>query len=144
MVVVLPDLGRHDLKIPSVFVVTKLLNALDKLHIAALVSLSSKSVGSAELLTLAKEAGPEMAALLGAVIGKAWNHADQALESVDDGDLMVYGEAVFEELHEAGYSFDSLVMLGLTVVRAIWEQSQLSQEAKDRANFIFPTRARAN
>jgi len=138
VVVGIPDMEDHHLKIPSIMTVSKVVKSLERIHIAALMSLQGK-VDQAGMLGLIKEAGPELCAVLGALIGLSWSHRDKYLSTpANAADPLAYGEAVFEELHGEGYPLESLVMLGLTVIRAVYDQSEISAEVSEKASFFFP------
>lgn len=145
MVVDLGDAGgKHHLQIPSALTVAKLIKSLDQVHVAALLAMNTDGLDQARMLTMLREAGPELVAGFGALVGKAWADPDHELESEDQGDLIAYGEAVVEELHREGWRLDRLVLVSLTVIRAIYDQNQFSQEVKDRAAFFFRPRGRTS
>jgi hypothetical protein len=139
MLVTLPDKGEHHLQIPSLLAVAKLVKVLKRSHLAVFAGMSG-GVSSAGILNLIKESGPEMAGALGALLGLSWRHEAFELEAArgSDDELLAYGEAVYEELHAAGYTLSDLAGLSLTVARAVWEQAQLSDEVQVQAAFIFP------
>lgn len=143
MVCELPDREPHHMRIPSHLAVAKMLKAMDKSHVAALVAMTG-NVKPSHMLSIFKETGPEIGAAMGALIGKAWNHSDWELETKPAPDLMAYGEAVWEELHTDGYPLETMVLLALTVIRAIWDQSQFSDEVSKRAAFFYPLTGRGN
>ncbi len=144
VVVELPGREPHDLRIPSLMAVSKIVQRLDSLHIAAIMGLRGDADNTHAVIGIMREVGPELAALLGALIGHSWCHRTLDLETESHSDPLVYGEAVYEELHSAGYSFEHLLLLGLTIVRALWDQSQLSAEVSKRAAFFSPLLARSN
>lgn len=143
MVVELPDRESHHMRIPSHLTVAKMIKSLDQVHIAALMAMKG-GVSAASAVHLVKETGPELAAVMGALIGQAWNHRDWQLQTEPAPDLMAYGEAVWEELHNDGYHLETLLLLSLTVVRAIWDQSQFSAEVSKRAAFFYPLMGNPN
>lgn len=144
VVVELPDREDHDLMIPSLMAVSKIVKQLDGLHVAALMSIKADTVDPGSMISLFRETGPELAALLGALIGKAWHHKTKALETPAHAEPLIYGEQCYEELHAAGYSFEELILLGLTIVRALWDQSQFSTEVGRAAAFFSPLLARTS
>lgn len=78
----------------------------------------------------------------GAVIGAAWYHAKWDLETVNKGDLLAYGEEVFEELHAAGYRFEWMLLLSKIVITEIANLATISTEVRDRLGFSKPKKAR--
>lgn len=132
------------LKIPSALAVAKIVKDLDRLHMAALASMQSAQGGNPiNMVAMLKEAGPEIGSVLGALIGKAWADPthDLVTDAADHPSAMAYGEAVFEELHDDGWTLDHILGVGLTVIRAVWESSQLTDEVSKRAGFFFPLMA---
>jgi len=117
--------------------VTKLIKGMDRAHLAILMGIAGNTSTGA-VLSVLKDSGPEVIAALAALIGLAWYHEDQDLETVRSPDLLAYGEQVYEELHDEGYTLSEISALALVLVRAIWEHSQLSAEVQDRAGFFFP------
>ena len=143
MVATLPERGDVHLQIPSLLIVAKLVKGLQRSHLTLVAGMAGQLTPNA-MLGLLKESGPELAAVLGALVGLAWRDEELELEAVRGPDLIVYGEDVFEELHRAGYTLSELALLALTVIQAIWEHSQLSAEVQTRAGFIFPTLVRSS
>ena len=58
------------------------------------------------------------------------------LEAEDAGDVLAYGAAVYEELHDAGYPLDDIAGLGLGLLAAVWDQTKISEETRNRAAFF--------
>ena len=139
LLVELPDREAHNMRIPSPLAIAKLFQRIDKIHTAALVAVK----GGVEPTTLLKEIGPEALSIMGALIGKGWHHADWHLNATDgdQADLMAFGERVYEELHDDGYTLEQILCLGLTVMRASWDHTRLTDEVTQRAAFFFPAMA---
>jgi len=129
--------GDHVMKVPSLMAVSRLVKSLDKLHVAALMAMQ-RTLDKAQMLHLMKEAGPEMASVLGALIGMSWSHHTLALDTGQSSELIEYGGLVFEELHDEGYPFELVVMLGMTLIEAVRDQSEISAEVSSRASFFLP------
>ena len=148
MTVELEGHGVHQMCIPSGLAVAQLLQALDQAHLLALASVGAPDdVTPSQLLVLLKDAGPELLSGLGALIGLAWSHQVHELEtpSCRPGESLIdYGALVYEELHAAGYRLEAFVMLGITIIRAIWDQSQFTQEVGLRAAFFSHLGATVN
>ena len=143
MVATLPERGDVHLQIPSLLSVARLVKGLQRSHLTLVAGMAGQLTPTA-MLALLKESGPELAAVLGALVGLAWRHEELELETTRGADLIVYGEDVFEELHGAGYTLSELAGIALTVIQAIWEHSQLSAEVQARAGFIFPAMVRSS
>jgi len=141
MVIALDDQGDHHMQIPSALSVSKIVKAMDDAHLAGLVAMRA-DLDPAQVMTLLKDTGPQLIAGLGALIGTAWRHESLALEATDTGDLVAYGEAVYEEMHGHGYRLEAFLILGMTIIRAIWEHAQFTDEVSRRASFFFPMLAR--
>lgn len=130
--------GPHHMRIPSLMAVSKLVKGLKKAHVAVLASMQHGGVSNTAMLSILKESGPELAAALGALVGMGWYHETYDLETQKSPDVLAFGEAVYEELHGEGYTLSDIGILALTVIRAIWDHSQLTSEVQARAGFIFP------
>lgn len=73
----------------------------------------------------------------GAGIGLCWAHPELELESQrgDFGSLLDYGEAVSEELHEAGYTLAQQTAMALRVMASLPGVQTTRQEVQERAGF---------
>lgn len=89
---------------------------------------------------------PDSLSLMGLLIGRAWHHREWALVAVERGDLegAALGEAVYEELHSDGYSFDEMMRLYLILMQAAADKTHLSVEVMERAAFFSLTTAQTS
>ena len=87
-----------------------------------------------KLLEHSDETGAQMRSM-GAIIGASWHHEWLDLETPESDDLVAYGEAVFEELHAAGYRMEWMLMFQQLVVIEIGKLSQVSKEVRERLGF---------
>ena len=72
----------------------------------------------------------------GAAIGLCWAHKDYDLETVPSRDLVTYGEAVLNELHESGWQMSDLSVLYTSLIKRIAASLAVTgQEVEDRAGF---------
>lgn len=74
------------------------------------------------------EMATELAATQGAVIGLFWAGRDVELDAklpteIRPGDLVAYGRAVHDELHDAGYTLAEIATLWAACLRRVVEQS---------------------
>jgi len=109
----IPVNGEHHLRIPS------------PLQGGKLIRLMSEAGGTESDYMIA----------IGAVIGSSWYHRYLDLETPHKGDLSAYGEAVFEELHAAGYRLEWMLVISRQVVDEIGKLATISDEVKDRLGF---------
>lgn len=143
MTIDLAEHGVHAMCIPSGLAISTLVKSMDETHLILLSSLiqGGTSANPAEMLSLLKDAGPEVLCALGALIGMSWAGTTHTLTSKIPGPmqgpaLLTYGGEVYEELHSEGYRLEAFLALGMTIMRAIWEQSQFTQEVSLRAAFF--------
>ena len=76
------------------------------------------------------------------LVGAAWHHEKWDLEAVDKGDLLAYGDEVFEELHDAGYRFEWMLLLSSIVITEIANLAVISEEVRNRLGFSKPKKAK--
>lgn len=140
-----PDLGAHVVRIPSMLQLSKLMRAMEDHHFAVALGIgkisSERELGMLDMLSAMREAGPEFASVLAALIGLAWHHEALDLESVRGDNLLEYGEALFEELYSAGYALEHFLVLGVGILAEALDQNQLRQEVQDKALFFLQKRA---
>ena len=145
--VAVPDRSDHLVKIPSVAKALKLAREIDSNIVATVVGLSDglRPESDAGLFSLVTSSGPGGAHAIAGFIGVAWANETHDL-GTERGDLsfMEYGEAVFEELHDEGYTLEQILSLGFTIGMALWEQSQIRGEVREKALFFLQTRAGKN
>ena len=112
--------------------ITKLMKQMKQTHLILLVSMAQQSKAT-NILTALKEGGEEDAAAVGCLVGLSWVHQTLLLDVVSPkrgDDLLAYGEDVYEELHEAGYT--------LSEVASRWKE-QFNENSKSWAFFeSFP------
>jgi len=133
--------GEHHFRTPSTVTGAKLLNRLQKTHLAAFSALSGHLNNPAGIFALVQQVGPELVGVLGFIVGVSWCHKTLDLESTlgPKDDPLEFGERVIEELHEAEYDLNLVVLLAMVVMRQWVERNSLSQEAMQRAGFFSPT-----
>lgn len=135
----LPDLGEHAFMVPSALKITKLARSVDiKKAMAAFGGLDEleKADNAIDLFLLTQEVGPELLQAAGALIGWGWMHTDLDLDSDPNLSPLVYGEAVFEELHAAGYPLALLTLLAFRLGIRASERATVTKEAMDRLGFF--------
>lgn len=91
----------------------------------------------AGLVGLVSTMGGDFVAALGALIGLAWEHPDQALEAeyTRTADLLEYGEAVWDELTAAGYSDREIYGMGVLLLGRVYESMSIDREAAVKLDF---------
>lgn len=145
LVVDLPGLGDHHFVVPSALRLATLARAVPIERVtAALGLLEASGLDPEELYRHAQSAGVELLQAAGALIGWAWHHETLDLEA--DPKLLLplaYGEAVFEELHSAGYALPLVALMAMRLGSRAIEQSTISREAAERLGF-FPAPKGAN
>ena len=76
----------------------------------------------------------------GALIGSAWYDSNLELETeIGDGEYLVWGAAVFEELHHAGYTLEEIALMGALIGGRVYEHSQMRKEVQERLRFFGQT-----
>jgi hypothetical protein len=130
--------GVHQMKAPSLHSMATLLGAASGLAtvLAAIEGGVSDVRGAVDVLA---RGGPDLLSALGALIGLGWAHEVLDLETENAGNVLEYGAAVYEELHSAGYSLDDIAGLGLGLLAAVWDQTKISEETRNRAAFFQKT-----
>lgn len=79
--------------------------------------------------------------LWGAAVGLAWHHDNWDLEAVNNGDVLAFGEAVYEELFEAGYRNEWICLLADVVTVEVEEATKVGAEVAKRLRFFGRTKA---
>ena len=80
---------------------------------------------------------PNSLAVIGMLIGEAWRDQVWELEALHKGlEGLALGRAVYEELHDDGYTFSQILALYFTIMSAVTDHIQLSEEAAERASFF--------
>ena len=133
--VVLPQ-GIHHFRVPSQIVGARLLGALPP---EALAALQRAGAGSPDaLLAALREVGVPALQIAGAAIASAWFHREIDLEAAElKGESpLAYGERVYEEIYEAGYSLDSILRVAVLIATEWLSQAGVAAEALRRADFF--------
>lgn len=128
--------SKHYFKVPSPLWVSKFTKKAGQQMLSAASLLSNGSDNPAVLFSVLKESGSEFLAALGFFIGKSWLHEDLDLESDPSLGILEYGESVFEELDDYGYSLEDFVVIGGALIAAFKERNTVSQEALEKADFF--------
>jgi hypothetical protein len=140
LLVDLPDFGEHAFSVPSALKLAKLARSISvqkaAVALGLIEQLQDKTDTATDLFMLAQEVGPELLQAAGAMIGWSWMHVDLDLESDPSLPPLVYGEAVFEELHAAGYPLALLALLAFRLGARAGERATITKEAIDRLGFI--------
>lgn len=131
--------GEHHFRVPSVLTGARLLKAVDTEALGGLMAMAATDLRGQPmaLLGVLRTSGPETIALAGFLLGVAWYHEQLALDTtIDEAAPLVTGEAVIEELHEAGYSLGELVVMAVAVANAWAERNTVSAEVAARTSFF--------
>lgn len=133
------------LRTPSLPVLAKLGAVMGPAQLRSLWLISAAVQGGSSLMDalLAARAGAgDALAVVGAVVGVAW--ADPVLELDTQlpaewtaPDLAAFGEAVFEELHEAGWKLGAIVACALAVAEQVSELAAFEAEVQERVRFFL-------
>jgi hypothetical protein len=84
---------------------------------------------------------PALVSLLGAVVGLAWHDADRDLDAdVDALGFLAFGDAVVEELHEAGVGAVQVVNLATAILAEILGDLATAKEASETIPFSVARR----
>lgn len=131
------DKGVHAFRVPSGPRSARVLEKMGHQVVACLEAMkTADSVGA--LLGVVSVLGGDGAACLGALVGLGWFHGSQDLEAVYRRDVVTYGEEVWEELEDAGYSFADIVLCGALVLSHVYQSISVDREALDRLDFFGP------
>jgi hypothetical protein len=83
--------------------------------------------------------------VLGAAIGLCWADVDQDLETPRSRDVVAYGEAVIEELHEAGWTLAEVAEVGRVILGRLSDSLRIAaDEVADRVGFTSVPREAAS
>jgi hypothetical protein len=130
----------HVLRVPSTLQAALLFSKIDGPALQKLALRLGDARSIADILAVTMGAGPEILGAFGYLIGVAWFHEVQDLETVraQGEDPFAYGGRVLEEMHEAGYTLQEQLLLGTTIL-ADWTHRQVVvQEAVETAGFSEP------
>ena len=96
-----------------------------------------KGLDVASVLNTFKDAGPEVLCIFGIVIGISWFAEDSDLEAQkeDFKTLADYGEAVFEELHDADVELEDIILMATAIGKVWWSKNSIQEEAMNRLGF---------
>lgn len=127
----------YTLRAPSLAKVGALIQRLpeqQRYHFLGLPSV----VASGTPIMSALAGSPDMFALLAAAIGVCWADGAWGLDTPlwTEGSPIPYGEAVYEELHEAGWALDQIAMAVLHLAQHVAEQNTLSAEVVEKTAFF--------
>jgi hypothetical protein len=126
------DRGAHTLRCPSLLEAVDILAEIEGLTDAVQLAAGAELAQISDAIGIIRSAGPRALRALGALIGISWQHAEVDLEASAGADLMSYGADVYQELHEAGYTFSDLALLAGALVAEVWKQAQLEEEVTAR------------
>jgi len=139
-----PDGAELVLRRPSLPTVAVMLKSIpEELQLRVAVRLEQIAKGGSllEVLLMADDVLP----LLAALVGMAWADPRLRLQSARGEDIAAYGEAVHEELHEEGWELQHVVLAALAVMDQIQLSAQasaeLAPEVARRTAFFRPRRA---
>lgn len=96
---------------------------------------------------LSRRAGPELIEVAGAAIGAAWCDPLYGFDASppsswsNSAEVRVFGAAVAEELHDAGWVLDQIARLGLALGAEIRRTLALEQEVQEQATFFVRSAA---
>lgn len=118
-----------------------------KISSACEVPLLLEKIGSITSISELIQKTEGALALAGVVLGFCWADEYDELESVQPTifskeSLFAYGESVFEELHEAGWSTSDCVSAAMHLAREWWTTNGNLNEAVEKANFTQAPKAK--
>lgn len=131
--------GPHHLRIPSTLAGAKLFGDMPPAVVQNFQNITAGGFSSLEeMMSAVQRGGPQMLALCGAVLGMSWFVAETDLESVlkKGEDPLAFGERVFEEMYEAGYTLDEILTLFFVVAAEWLKASGRAAEVIQRADFF--------
>lgn len=129
------------LKVPSLYLVGQVIRALEvEKHFGSLAALAASTDTIARLVAMMRS-GPELCELAGAMLGCAWADPIRELDAErpkvwTDGSARAFGGAVYEELHEAGWTTAHIAKAAILVGRQIWEAANIEKEVHEMADFF--------
>jgi len=131
-----------DLRIPSALVFTNLSKSINTENLVSMFSLLSGDADTATIFSAFRNAGSDILSIVGFIVGKAWYHQGLDLEADPNATDLEFGAKVFEELDNAGYDLNDIVMIALTVMHQFKEANTISKEALEKANFFGQKKAK--
>ena len=131
----LQDLGRTDWRIPSLIKATKVLNLLQSSGVME----AAQNANNAEDLT--QHLGDQMPLLFacqGALLGVCWFNMNHDLETKIDQfpNMAVFGEEVFEELHEAGWQLGHIQTAFVQLIERVVQSFISQKEVSEKVDFL--------
>jgi len=109
----LEERGRHDFRVPPPTRFSAIIDLMTGDDMQDLASTAKDAGKGKAAFALSKSMGG-MCSLNGALLGVCWWNTDRDIESVWDGEpesIKSYGQTVYEELWDADYSFEEIVVL---------------------------------
>lgn len=100
-------------------------------------------VASGEPIMAVLAGRPDMFALLGAAVGICWADPAWGLDTPPwtEGDPTAYGESVYEELHEAGWSLNQIAQAVLGVATLLVRENALEAAVIEKTAFFRRAKA---
>jgi hypothetical protein len=143
---VLVDGTRITLRTPSLHAVGEFVDAIGDRGLKRIVGVVALMGQGSPRLLPALASAPDVLALFACGIGIAWADPVVELEAGpwNGRDPALYGKAVFDELHDAGWKLPAIVAAGLRIAALVREASQLDREVTDQAAFFLPPRVLAS
>lgn len=138
--------GMHWLRAPSHAQLAQLISVTQYAPLAVVAMAASEDFNTQ--LAMFHQAGDEIGELAGALIGFAWFHESLDLDThtakpirppgkrPDYTPYCAYGAAVYEELHEAGYTLQEIAGMLVAILGTIAAATSVSDEVVERATFL--------
>lgn len=147
--VVLGERVEYVLRVPSLHQVATLQEIVDEQQRRAFFALAAIWGGGAPIGVVAealRTGGRGMVELAGALIGVSWRDPLVGLQTPqplawDPERARAYGAAVFEELHEEGWTLSAVTMCVLALVAEIGKAATLEEEVREQAAFFLGPKA---
>lgn len=127
--------GEHAFRVPSGPKAARVLASISVEGLGGLLSLG-EAQDQLQLLAAVRLLGGDTLAALGALIGLGWHHTTRELETPASRDVILYGEAVWEELEDAGYPWADIALLGITLLHLSQQRVSIDAEAVKRLDFF--------
>lgn len=135
------------LRVPSLLVISRIGQAIDRGSMLSMFSLAAAVASGQSLIRsveAARQGGPQVIELLGCLIGIAWADPAVELETVKPTSwtaesVSSYGSAVYEELHEAGWTLSQELALGLALMEQIGINTSIEEAVQEKARFLGRT-----
>jgi hypothetical protein len=142
----------HHFRIPSPLAMSKLLKSIEGQALGTLIQAARLEAGQEveglegltmddpqAMLAFAAAGGMELMTAAAALWGLAWNHKSLDLETPANRNLVTYGDAVYEELHEKGYTLSEIFQVALGIHARSREQWALAEGVWEKVRFFAPT-----